>query len=248
MTEPTVGVGVVATRHSTSLERCVHAVKQQADEVVTIVDLDRNLSEARNAATEHLATDVYAFIDADAYPADGWVSELRKGYADGALAVGGPAHPPQATCLGAIPDGWEWLVGIGPFHDEVREVRNTYGCNYSIRADIFDRLGGFDESLGKGSPVPHGEETDLARRMYERFGERMQYRPEAIVYHDIDADQLTTRALLKRAFDQGYTKAMMGHDSDETEFVRERLLGARPFEVALLGSAGLGALKGWLHG
>lgn len=245
--EPTIGVAIVAKTHTPGFERCARLAREQADRVFGLVDADMALSEARNHAADALETDVYAFIDADAYPTPGWADALRAGYRDGALAVGGPARPvyDRHARPDRIPDGWEWLVGAGPFHDTVRMVRNTYGTNFSMRAAVFDDLGGFDESLGLGAPTPHGEETDLARRLREQYGRRMQYRPHAAVYHTVDAAQTTRPALLRRAYAQGYTKAKIGSGDAERQFVAEQLRAPTPWRLALTTAAGVGAIRGW---
>lgn len=246
MTNPTVGVAIIAKEQDELYQKCVRESQTQADAVATVVDETLTLSEARNTAAAQLDTDVYAFIDADAYPSFNWVNELRTGYQNGALAVGGPAIPEYRNGVRAylIPDGWEWLVGGGPFYEDIREVRNTYGANFSMRSDVFDSLGGFDESLGLGADIPHGEETDLARRMNAEYGERMMYRPDAAVHHVVDVSEVTIRSLLRRAYDQGYTKARMGTDAEESGFVSKQLRNPHPWRLALTAAAGVGALKG----
>jgi len=56
------------------------------------------------------------------------------------------------------------------------------GNNMAVRRDVLDRLGGFDERLGPGTPTEGGEDLDLLRRLY-LAGETIVYCPHAVVSH-----------------------------------------------------------------
>ncbi len=56
------------------------------------------------------------------------------------------------------------------------------GNNMAIRRDVLDRLGGFDEHLGPGTPTEGAEDIDLLRRLL-LAGETIVYAPQAIVRH-----------------------------------------------------------------
>lgn len=250
--DPPIQVAVIAPAQSRDdLEWVTRGVREQTYDHVTfqpVVRPDLGTSSARNHGASQVDADVYAFADADAQPAPHWVEELVAGFQDGMLAVGGPAYPAydQGAQHGRVPDGWEWLIGAGPYHHEQRLVRNTYGCNFAVRADVFDALGGFHPGLGKGSRIPHGEETEFARRLHTAYNTRVQYRPDAWVAHHVTPDQLSRKALLARAYDQGVTKAVIGSDSEETTFITHALTSRSPWQYALLVAAGLGWLRGHL--
>jgi len=176
------------------------------------------LAAARNRGAELASGDVYAFLDDDCVARPEWVATLVDAYREGALAAGGPAYPewPDGSRPWYLPERFDWLVGAGPYHDRECDVRNTYGCNISFRADAFDALGGFDEGLGKNAAVTQGEECDLARRLYDRFGARVRYCPDAAVRHRVFEAQLEGSSLLRRAYEQGQTKRAIGVDDGET--------------------------------
>ena len=70
------------------------------------------------------------------------------------------------------------------------------------------------ESLGfarKGTLYIQAEEPEFALRMKQTLGKGVIYNPDAIVYHKIPQSKLGVRILLRRAFYQGYSKALLGH-------------------------------------
>ena len=56
-------------------------------------------------------------------------------------------------------------------------------ANFAARRRLFSTIGGFDENLGCGGPLPGGEDFDLAYRTY-RTGSVILLRPEVSVLHD----------------------------------------------------------------
>lgn len=232
--------GETATHARTGLEN-----QEYNDFEVLELESRKPLAETRNRLAIHASGDYLAFLDGDATPEPQWLSELNEGFESGNLAVGGPAYPPPDIDVEfPLDPAWHWLIGCGPYHDDVCMIRNTYGCNFAIRYDVFRELGGFNEQFGKGARIPQGEEAELAQRMYQEYGERMQYRPDAIVEHSITKDQLRIRSLLQRAYNQGYTKAHMDTESEEHDMIRTALKSLDPLQYGLLAAAGLGYARG----
>jgi glucosyl-dolichyl phosphate glucuronosyltransferase len=78
--------------------------------------------------------------------------------------------------------------------------RLFYGANFSVRRDIFDKVGLFNTNLGrKGSALLGGEEVDLQIRM-AKTSEVIIYNPEICVIHKIEAERVT-----KKYFRRWYT-------------------------------------------
>lgn len=63
-----------------------------------------------------------------------------------------------------------------------RNTKNLMGSNFVIKADVFERLGRFDELFGAGSYFGSSEETDFCWKAYFN-NVNMDFFPELIVYH-----------------------------------------------------------------
>src|SRR6185312_2994051 len=57
------------------------------------------------------------------------------------------------------------------------------GCNMAFRRDALLELGGFDEALDTGAPLPGGGDLDIFYRVL-RSGRPMIYEPEYAVFHE----------------------------------------------------------------
>jgi len=188
-------------------------------ERIHVVLLEENvgLSGARNAGIKVAQGDIVAFIDDDAVAEQGWIENLVDIYSKyDAIAVGGKVLPIWLRQKpDYLPEELYWLVAVthdGFAEEEVTEVRNTFGPNMSFKREVFEEVGGFSEDFGfsQGTPsLAQAEEAEFALRVKQKLGKGMIYKPEAIVYHKIPPSKLGMRTLLRRAYYQGYSKAML---------------------------------------
>jgi glucosyl-dolichyl phosphate glucuronosyltransferase len=187
----------------------------------------QGLSGARNTAIAEATGDVVVFLDDDAQARPGWLAALLAPYADPTVAaVGGVAHPRwpvnrPRVLPGAAPydpnatGELDWIVGCTYTGQPVRqaEVRNLMGCNMSFRREVFTRVGGFAEDIGRIGKNPLGcEETELcirARQAYQRAGEKIRivFEPDAVVDHRVSADRVEWAYLRRRSWAEGLSKA-----------------------------------------
>ncbi len=191
---------------------------------------------SRNRGVELAEGDVVAFIDDDAVADKRWIEELVRMYREyDAIAAGGKLLPLWiAKKPRWFPEEFYWMIGathLG-FPETITEVRNTFGSNLSFRRDAFLSLGGFNVKMGgiKGGKILQGGETELCERMRRKFGKGVMYNPNAVVYHKIFERRVKFGFLVRRAFWQGYSKAVMervvGGIGEERGFLRF-LLGER---------------------
>lgn len=74
---------------------------------------------------------------------------------------------------------WHKSANDARHHD----LGNTIlGCNVAMRKSLAESLGGFDEHLGAGMPIPSGEDTDFIFRAY-LAGYTVEYVPDMAVRH-----------------------------------------------------------------
>jgi GT2 family glycosyltransferase len=157
----------------------------------------RGLSASRNGALALATQPIVAFTDDDCVPGPAWlrtVLEVMSADADVAAVTGrvlplGEARPdthvvsprtstrPQVYRGRVVP----WRVGTGG--------------NFAARRAWLERVGGFDERLGAGSPGRAAEDADLLDRLL-LAGATIRYEPASVVYHERQsaAQRLASRA------------------------------------------------------
>lgn len=131
-----------------------------------------NSYAARNRAAQTSQARVLAFCDSDCTPEPSW---LERGLAalDHADVVGGLIRP----IVPDVPTVWT-LLDLDLHVDQERAVNSGRGLggNLFLRRDLFDRLGGFDDSL------PNTGDSDLVARCVEA-GLRLVFASDAVVWH-----------------------------------------------------------------
>jgi GT2 family glycosyltransferase len=180
---------------------------------------------AGNVGVKAAKGDIIAFLDDDAVGDRRWIEHLFEIYnKSDAISVGGKILPIWLTKKpDYFPDELGWLVGItheGFAKEIMHEVRNTFGPNMSFRREVFERIGFLNEKLGfakGGTTYMQGAESEFALRMKNKLGKGVIYNPEAIVYHKIPPSKTRPGVLLRRAFYQGYSKALMKKHSPSPE-------------------------------
>jgi glycosyltransferase involved in cell wall biosynthesis len=204
-------------------------------------DGEPGLSAARNLGVKHASGEIIAFIDDDALPFPDWAEEMVKTYHDETvIGITGPTLPLwDDKVVDWFPKECDWIIGCSSWCDwhEMREVRNVWGMNMSFRREAFNSSGLFQAHLGAmgsentGKHELVGEETEFSIRVRKKTGKRIFYNPNVRVRHRVYGFRATPMVIARRAYWEGYTKALFHkiyRDGDD----EEKLLGV---EYQLLG-------------
>ena len=169
------------------------------DRVRTEVERRPGISAARNRGIAVARGDVIAFTDDDAVADPRWLRALGARLASDARidGVGGLVLPlefetePQLwfeefyggfsrsfraqVVSAAAPDADDVLFPYAP-------GRFGAGCNMGFRREALDRVGGFDERLGVGTPAKGGEDLAMFLGLV-LAGSTLAFEPAAVVRH-----------------------------------------------------------------
>jgi len=142
-------------------------------------------ARAENAALERARGEFIAFTDDDCEVPRNWLRRATSVLAaelDAAIVFGAVA---------AAPHDWAEMHVPTFLPVEYRKIRGRWirypvdggiGANMVVRRSLFDRLGGFDEWVGPGSPFRSGDDFELVYRSLWK-GYALVQDPENIVIH-----------------------------------------------------------------
>ena len=158
----------------------------------------RGLSSARNAGLAFAENEIIAFIDDDIVVDRAWMSRAAGAFerSDDIGCVTGLILPLElenesqlqlerfmalskgfAPRIFHLPESWQEFPLLPYTPGVIGSGANTF-----LRTDVAERLGGFDPSLGTGTPASGGEDLDLFIRLLSE-GHTIAYEPGAIVWH-----------------------------------------------------------------
>ena len=144
------------------------------------------LSRSRNIAISESLSEIVAFTDDDCIVDREWLASIMKEYESDSSIMGvyGRVLPygkgePWMVCH-CIIDSMERRTVDSPI---IPYTVLGHGNNMSFKKDVFRKVGLYIESLGAGTWMRGGEDTDL---IYRALKKRMRfvYSPEPLVYHD----------------------------------------------------------------
>ncbi len=158
-------------------------------------------SRALNAGLPHSRGDWIVFTDDDCTPEPGWLEAVEAACAEAGAsgAVLGPVHPGPVSPGMAIPPAT--FEAEEPADYAGRIDRDLIYPNVAVPRRAFAQLGGFDERMSVGTPLPGGEDNDFGYRLL-RAGFRILYRPGPGVVHHAWRTP-AQRARLKRDYGVG---------------------------------------------
>ncbi len=153
--------------------------------VVYVRQERRGLSAARNRAIAAARYPIVAITDDDCLPRADWIATLERDFSGpdapdvvtGRVLPLGPARPGLYVVSARESTRRTWFRG------KVTPWLVGTGGNCAVRSAWLQKVGGYDEQLGVGSPGRAGEDADLFYRLL-RAGARIQYDPDCVIYHE----------------------------------------------------------------
>jgi glycosyltransferase involved in cell wall biosynthesis len=149
------------------------------------------LNFARNRALRESAAEMLAYIDDDVIVDDGWLDGLHAAWAGNrdAAFFTGPILPQElvsdAQVLFEERGGFSHNFAKTRLNPEDK-VRDRYyygfGCNMVVKRQAVLEIGGFDEALDTGRPLPGGGDLDIGYRLL-RAGHPLVSDPRLLVFH-----------------------------------------------------------------
>jgi glycosyltransferase involved in cell wall biosynthesis len=160
------------------------------------------LDFARNRAWMDATGELIAYLDDDVIVDSGWVAGLQEAWGEnpGAAAFTGLVMPLRldttAQVLFERRNGFRRGFDKNRF-GQVLPGNPLYpcgagifgaGCNMAFRRDVLRDIGGFDEALDTGAPLPGGGDLDIFYRII-RAGYPLLYEPSYMVFHEHRASE-----------------------------------------------------------
>lgn len=180
-------------------------------------DSNPGLHVGRNSAVSLARGDIITYADDDIRAFPRWLSTLADVFEqdDSIGLVGGNNLPLFES---EQPDWFNELwqetehgrfiteYSLIDFHSLQSEIPSdfVFGCNYSIRKNILEHIGGFHPD---GMPQKYifyrGDGETFVSRMVWKLGFKVVFHPEVSVYHTVSTERMTREYIAKRSYNAG---------------------------------------------
>jgi glycosyltransferase involved in cell wall biosynthesis len=160
------------------------------------------LDFARNRAWKDATGELIAYLDDDVVVDSGWLAGLQEAWDENpdAAAFTGLVMPMRLDTTAQVL--FEKRNGFRRGFDKNRFGRELpgnslypcgagifgAGCNMAFRREVLCDIGGFDEALDTGVPLPGGGDLDIFYRII-RAGHVLVYEPSYMVFHEHRASE-----------------------------------------------------------
>ena len=190
------GFELLVIDNAPSDDTTVKLLKKYAD-ARYVLEERPGLDFARNRAVVEATGDLIAYLDDDVVVDAGWCAGLMEAWGENpdAAAFTGLVMPLKLDTTARVL--FEKRNGFRRGFDKKRfgqEVPGDpiypcgsgvfgVGCNMAFRCDVLREIGGFDEALDTGAPLPGGGDHDIFYRII-RAGHVLVYEPSYMVFHE----------------------------------------------------------------
>jgi hypothetical protein len=152
------------------------------------------IAHQRNVGVGAASGEVIVFTDSGCVPEDHWLERLIAPIVEeGEMVTCGPARDKNPS----IYSGGRWWGSAGAGYVDAAAT-----INLAFRRELFDSVGGFDESFGAA------EDLDFTWRLGDA-GHQLRWVPDAVVRHDWGGTQRQLRRSL--AYGRGWARLLRKH-------------------------------------
>lgn len=176
---------------------------------------------AKNRGIRESRGEILAFVDDDVFFSSGWLKALASAF----------ERHPEIACIGGkvvphfeaerppwIEDEMLWIYGVTRYGDLEKEIRFPdipIGCNMAFRRTVFEKVGDFNNSLGRKPGILLSGDEDQFLLRAERAGLKTLYAPEVQVSHRVPPSRLTRDWVLSRFYWAGVSEVAMKQLGDD---------------------------------
>jgi len=205
---------IIVVDHNEKLFAIVSAKYAEAPKVrVFLNNSSRGLSGSLNLGISYARGQIICSTDDDAIATEDWLKQLVSSYDDDTYGVGGRTESLWMVSKPSyLPEEFYWMIGATGklLPDTVASVRNLWSGNVSYKRIAFKKTGLFLRGLGMvGDSLFQGEDAEFGIRLCKATGKTVKYNPNAVVYHKVRRHRVNLVSLLRRAYLQGYAKALI---------------------------------------
>jgi glycosyltransferase involved in cell wall biosynthesis len=179
------------------LEQLTHRLSASA---IVVRESRQGLGRARNAGVTAARGALLAFTDDDCYPAVDYIERVVEAFANPERAyIGGRILLYDAEDHPITIRVDSEAISIPPH--SVVPTGLIQGANMAFRREVLQRIGGFDNALGPGTPFCNDDVDAAARASSAGFAG--SYVPEPVVQHHHGRRGQAEIAALWRSYDRG---------------------------------------------
>jgi glycosyltransferase involved in cell wall biosynthesis len=210
--EGSAGLEILIVDNAPSDER-TRELALQRPKIRYVREQRPGLNFARNRALREARGEILAFLDDDVVVDQHWSAGLAIAWGENRDAA---AFTGQVLAMELETEAQVVFERRGGFRHGFDRVRygpvlpgdSLYpggagslgtGANMAFRTEVLRRMGGFDEALDTGAPVPGGGDQDIFYRII-RAGHALVYEPRFLVFHQHRREMKALRIQYRRSW------------------------------------------------
>jgi len=212
---------VVDNASTDNTAEVVQATKLSQIEVQYFYEPRKGKANALNTGLARARGDILLFIDDDVQVAEDWLAQIGDPILSGKYDVvtGQITLAPELLRPWMTPMHRWWLASSNDaqLHEGKREL---IGANMGFRREVLERVPAFDPELGPGARGL-GEDSLFGWQLVEA-GYKIEYLPNAIVFHHLDETRLCRCHWLEDARKRGRSDAYTIHHWEHSDVKNPR--------------------------